>query len=72
VFSSWSVGYVSRDAAQKEDLDVRYRRRDLPVGDPIHKPESDSSDPRSLRETELSALVEQVVSLCEVPRMYEV
>jgi hypothetical protein len=68
VLSSQSVGYVSRVATHKRDLDVRYMRRDLPVCDPIPTPESDSSDPRSLRRTDLSALVEQVVSLCAVQR----
>jgi hypothetical protein len=47
---------------------MRIMRRDLPVCDPIPKPELDSSDPRSLQKTELSALVEQVASLSEVQR----
>jgi hypothetical protein len=68
VLSSQSVGYVSGDAAHNGDLDAEYTRRDLPVCDPIPKPQSDSSDPRSLRRTDLTALVEQAVSLCEVQR----
>jgi hypothetical protein len=50
-------------------------RRKLPVCDPIPKSELDSSDPRSVQKTDLSALVEQVVSLSEVQRrrrLYEV
>jgi hypothetical protein len=68
LLSSQTVGYVRRDAAHKGELDVEYMRRDLSVCDPIPTPESDSSDPRSLWKTDLSALVEQVVSLCEVQR----
>jgi hypothetical protein len=74
VLISQIVGYISRDATHKRDLDVEYMRKDLPVCDPIPNPESDSSDSRSLRKTDLSALVEQVVSLSEAQRrrLYEV
>jgi hypothetical protein len=74
VFSSWRVSYVSNDATQKGDLEVRYMRRDLPIDDPMHAPASEPSDPRSLCETDLSGLVEEVGSLCDVQgrRLYEV
>jgi hypothetical protein len=68
ILSSQMVGYVSRDASHKRNLNVEYSGRNLPVRDPIPKPESDFSDPRSLRKTDLFALVEQVVSLSGVQR----
>jgi hypothetical protein len=52
---------VDRSAAQKVELEVKHVRRDLLVDNPIPRPKSDSYDPRSLRKTDVVALVEQVV-----------
>jgi hypothetical protein len=65
---------VDRNAAQKVELEVKHVRRDLLVGNPIPRPKSDSYDTRSLRKTDVAALVEQVVSLSAVKqrRLYDV
>jgi hypothetical protein len=65
---------VNRDAAHKRELGGKYMRGELPAGYPISRPKSDPSDPKSLRKTDVSALVEQVVSLSELQRrrLYEV
>jgi hypothetical protein len=65
---------VDRNAAQKVELEVNHVRRDLLVGNPIPRLKSDSYEPRSLRKTDVAALVEQAVSLSEVQqrRRYDV
>ncbi|PNF15197.1 hypothetical protein B7P43_G14112 [Cryptotermes secundus] len=68
VLSIQIQGSVDINAANYRNLEVTYVKRGFPVGEPIPRPNAHPSDPRSLRKTNLSALVEQVTDLSELQR----
>jgi hypothetical protein len=61
------VGYVSNNAARKEEVAIEYMSENLPTRNQTPQTGPDSSDTRSLRK-DLNALVDQVVALNEVQK----
>jgi hypothetical protein len=62
---SQSKGYFSKDAFSQQNLVINYVVRDPPIRTEIPNSEPDPSDPRSLRKTDLSALVGQIINIRE-------
>jgi hypothetical protein len=64
--SQWE-GYCNKDAINQQNLAINYveRERDHLIQTHIPNSEPDSSDPRSLRRADLSALVKQISKISE-------
>jgi hypothetical protein len=61
---------VSRSTRSNRELELESDRTALLHGRPFPTPNPDSFDPRSLRDTDLSALVEQVETLNNEDKLY--
>jgi hypothetical protein len=71
--SSPRVGFACLNTARELNLNAECSRRNLPDSDPIPKPKSDFSDPRSLRKTDLFSLVEQAdLNVVQKRQLYEI